>query len=80
MMSMMGGGMILTMILWILLVGLIIYGTVQFLMKLNTKKKDTTKTKNGENAAVEVLKERFASGEIEEQEFEEKLVSLRNNQ
>lgn len=80
MMSMMGGGMILTMILWFVIVGLLLYGIIRFLMKINTKKEDTTKTKDGEHNALEVLKENLASGEIEEQEYKERLASLRNHQ
>lgn len=80
MMSMMGGGMILTMILWILIVGLIIYSVIRFLMKLNTKKEDTSTIGNPEDSSVEVLRERFARGEIDEQEFEERKAFLKRKQ
>ena len=66
-MSMMGGGMILSMIFWVIVVGLIIYGIVLITIKQATKK---------ENSSVEILKERFARGEIDKQEFEERKAFL----
>lgn len=41
MMSMMNGSMILMMILWILVIGLVIYGVFSLLSKANEKKKET---------------------------------------
>lgn len=79
-MSMMGGGMILTMILWIFIVGLIIYGIVLLLLKLNTKKKDTSAIEKPEDSSIEILRERFAKGEIDEQEFDDRRAFLRNKQ
>lgn len=80
MMSMMGGGMILTIILWIFIVGLIIYGIVLLLLKLNTKKKDTSAIEKPEDSSIEILRERFAKGEIDEKEFDDRREFLRNKQ
>jgi putative membrane protein len=62
-MMMMGGGMILNMILWILIVGLVIYAVLQLIFKPFAKKED---------ASLNILRERFANGEISEEEFEQK--------
>ncbi|WP_408011509.1 SHOCT domain-containing protein [Pseudalkalibacillus sp. A8] len=59
---MMGWG-ILNMILTILIVGFIIYGIILVVMKPFEKKQDSS---------LEILRERFAQGEITEQEYEEK--------
>jgi putative membrane protein len=59
----MGMGMIFNMIFWILIVGFSIYGIVLLVMKPFEKKEDK---------ALEVLKERFARGEIDEHEYKEK--------
>ncbi|KAA0956086.1 hypothetical protein FQ085_14670 [Planococcus sp. ANT_H30] len=80
MMSMMGGGMILTMIFWVIAVGLIIYGIVLFTMKLATKKGDSEEVENREDSSMEILRERFARGEIDEQDFEERKAFLQNKQ
>jgi putative membrane protein len=69
MMSMMGGwGMIFYMILKILFWGLVIYGALTLIMKAIEKKEDP---------ALKILKERFAKGEITEEELEEKREILR---
>jgi putative membrane protein len=60
MMSMMGWGMQLFMIL---LYGLIIYGILSLIMKAFEKKEDP---------AILILKERFARGEISQEEYEER--------
>lgn len=71
MMSMMGGGMILSMVLWVIAVGFIIYGIVLFVTKQAAKRGDSS---------TEILRERFARGEINEQEFKERKAFLQNNQ
>lgn len=60
---MMGFGGILNMIIWIIIVGVVIYGIMLLLMKPFEKREDK---------ALEVLKERFARGEIDEEEFHDK--------
>lgn len=69
MMSMMGGGMILNMIFWIIVLGFIIYGIMLLILKPFEKKEDSS---------MQILRERFARGEIDKQEFEEKKESLSN--
>ena len=78
MMSMMSGGMILSMILWVIAVGLIIYGIVLFTMKQAAKKENSSAAEKREDSSLEILRERFARGEINEQEFEERKVFLQN--
>jgi putative membrane protein len=71
MMSMMGSwGMIFYMILQILFWGLVIYGALTLIMKAIEKK---------EGPELKILKERFAKGEITEEEYEEKSKILRKN-
>jgi putative membrane protein len=67
MMSMMGGGMIVNMIFWIIVVGFLIYGIILLILKPFEKKED---------ASLQILRERFAKGEIDKQEFEEKKLIL----
>lgn len=78
MLSMMNGGMILSMILWVIAVGLIIYGIVLFTMKQAAKKENSSAVEKREDSSLEILRERFARGEINEQEFEERKVFLQN--
>ena len=77
-MSMMGGGMILSMVIWVIIVGLIIYGIVLFIMKQATKKGNSPAVEKQEESSMEILRERFARGEIDEQEFEERKAFLQN--
>ncbi|RAZ79316.1 SHOCT domain-containing protein [Planococcus halotolerans] len=77
-MSMMGGGMILSMVFWIIAVSLIIYGIVLFTMKQATKKDISSAGEKREDSSLEILSERFVRGEIDEQEFEERKAFLQN--
>ncbi|MDC3418641.1 SHOCT domain-containing protein [Aquibacillus salsiterrae] len=67
---MMGGG-ILSMLLWIIILGFVIYGIVLLVMKPFEKD-------NQEDKSILILKERYARGEIDEQEFEEKKAKLKD--
>ncbi|MFD1363202.1 SHOCT domain-containing protein [Lentibacillus salinarum] len=69
MMSMMGGSMILNMVIWIIVLGFLIYGIVLLILKPFEKK---------ENSSIQILRERYARGEIDDQEFEAKKAVLRN--
>lgn len=79
-MSMMGGGMILSMVFWVIVVGLIIYGIVLFTMKQAAKKENSAAVEKQEDSSMEILRERFARGEIDEKEFEERKAFLQNKQ
>ncbi|MFZ3576700.1 SHOCT domain-containing protein [Virgibacillus sp. DJP39] len=68
-MSMMGGSMILNMVLWIIVLGFVIYGIVLLISKPFEKKEDTS---------LQILKERFAQGEIDEQEYDDKKAKLKS--
>jgi putative membrane protein len=67
-MMMSSGGMLLNMIFWILIVGIVIYAFISILTKPLEKKVDPS---------LQILKERFARGEITEEEFEQKSAVLR---
>jgi putative membrane protein len=60
---MMGFGMMLNMLFRIGVIGFAIYGFIMVIVKL---------FENMTNKAFNILKERFASGEISREEFEEK--------
>ena len=68
-MSMMGGGMMLIMIICVIIIGFAIYGIVVLLSKSFSKKEDLS---------MEILRERFAKGEIDEQEFNDKKARVGN--
>lgn len=70
MVSMMGFGWGLWMMLfWIIIIGLVIY-TVFYLI--------TNSNKENKDSSIEILKERFARGEIDQNEFEQKRASILN--
>jgi putative membrane protein len=72
MMGMMSFGMLLNMLFWILILGFAIYGFILLISKPFEKK--VAKTTG--DAALEILKERFAKGEISEEEFERNKLVL----
>ncbi|WP_174733232.1 SHOCT domain-containing protein [Mesobacillus harenae] len=65
---MMGLGMMLNMLFWIIVIGFAIYGFIMLVMKPFENR--TTKPES-------ILKERFARGEITEVEYKEKRDLLR---
>jgi putative membrane protein len=81
MMSMMGSGWgILNMIFWILIVGLVIYSVLTLIMKPFEKKDNSLSSfDKKEDSALQILRERFARGELTEEEFHHKIALLRNN-
>jgi putative membrane protein len=64
---MMGFGMMLNMLIWIVIIGFAIYGFIMVIVK---------PFENKSNKALSILKERFANGEISREEFEEKKALL----
>jgi putative membrane protein len=70
MMSMMNWGMMFNMILWILIVGLIIYAVLRLFSKPFEKKEDS---------AYVILRERFARGDISEEEYEQRKLALQRD-
>ncbi|MFD2216520.1 SHOCT domain-containing protein [Metabacillus endolithicus] len=70
-MGMMNFGMLLNMLIWILIIGFAIYGFVLLIMKPFEKNKDSSGKSNQGNA-LDILMERFARGEINEEEYEQK--------
>lgn len=75
MMSMMGPGWgILSMIFWILIIGLIIYGVLTLILKPFEKNNGSSGSPSlkTEDSAFLILRERYARGEINEEEYERK--------
>lgn len=68
-MMMMGGTSILMLLLWIVIVGIVIYGIVLLIMKPFERKETINQQ---DDKALDVLRERFARGEVDEAEYEEK--------
>ncbi|WP_026581391.1 SHOCT domain-containing protein [Bacillus sp. J33] len=66
---MMGYGMMLSMLFWIVLIGFAIYGFILLIMK---------PFENKSNNAINILKERFARGEIDAVEYNEKKNLLKD--
>ena len=66
----MGGfGMIFMMVFWVL----VIVGSISLVKWLISYKKDDMKREHGSNlGAIEILKQRYARGEIDQAEFESK--------
>ena len=70
----MGFGFIFMILFW----GLIIWGFVAF-VKWAASQNGGTQMKNGEGkSAVEILKERYAKGEIDKNEYDAKLKDLKD--
>ncbi|WP_018130223.1 SHOCT domain-containing protein [Effusibacillus pohliae] len=68
MMHMMGWSMIFTMIVGVLIIGLVIYAFFSLIAKPFVNKEDS---------ALRILQERFARGEISEDEYERRRAVLR---
>lgn len=66
---MMGIGMMLNMLLWIVVIGFAIYGFILLIMK---------HFENKANNALTILKERFARGEIDAEEYNERKRLLKD--
>ncbi|MFC4324244.1 SHOCT domain-containing protein [Litchfieldia salsa] len=66
---MMRMGMMLNMLFYIVVIGFAIYGFLLLVMK---------PFENKANNALSILKERFARGEIDAEEYKEKMKVLKN--
>lgn len=81
--GMMGGGGWFGMVIGLLLIGLLIAGVVYLIMtavsKSQSKGSQSSQTHSESNpkTAMDILMERFARGEIDEKEFEERRRRLR---
>ena len=62
-------GSVLYMLFWLLILGLLLIGLTLLLLKPFTK---------GDDEAMKILRERFARGEIDQQEFEERKKVLQH--
>lgn len=71
MMGMMNLGMFLNMLFWIFIIGFAIYGFVLLIMKPFEKNK-ASGGKSSQGDALDILRERFAKGEINEEEYEQR--------
>ncbi|MCL7747302.1 MULTISPECIES: SHOCT domain-containing protein [Bacillaceae] len=71
-------GMILYMVLVILILGSIIYGGLVLVMRLLKKNNSTVVIQDHEqDTSLEILKERFAKGNLTQNEFEQKYTFLK---
>lgn len=71
------GGQVLMIIGWVILLALVAFCTVvciKYLIAANKQKKN----KLSADAAVGILKERYARGEISEEEYTQKIKNLTN--
>jgi putative membrane protein len=64
------GGMIFQLLFWLILIGVIIWG-VKSISERNQKS-----TRSSEGSALDILKKRYARGEIDKKEFEQKKKDL----
>jgi putative membrane protein len=76
--GMMNLGMILYMILVILILGSIIYGGLILVMRLLNKNNSTVVTLDQEqDTSLHIFKERFAKGDLTQNEFKQKFTFLK---
>ncbi|MEB1807415.1 MAG: SHOCT domain-containing protein [Bacillaceae bacterium] len=76
--GMMNLGMIFYMLFWIVILGFLIYGLLLLFMKLFNKDTTGSTSLNKDNdLPLHILKERFAKGELSEEEFEQKYALLK---
>jgi len=66
-------GMLFGWVFTILFFGLIVWGIVVFVRWMSEQTRHTAKK---EDSAIVILKERYAKGEIDKKEFEEKMKNL----
>lgn len=68
----MGGG---GWLIWIILIGVVVWAVITL---TNRNRRHSPPGSRSENSALEVLKERYANGEISKEEFEEKKRDLKS--
>lgn len=71
--NMMSGWGIIMMITWVLLIVVIVY----VLMKLVQGSNNTDKSQNSRDEALEILKQRYAKGELSDEEYQQKKKILK---
>lgn len=69
----MGGGFLWTILLLIAVVGLGVF----FISKISSSKGSRDSNKNLESSALDILQERYAKGEISDEEYEQKKKILK---
>ena len=65
------GGMIFQVLFWLVIIGLIIWG-----VKYITGQSRTSNSSSTGDSALDILKKRYAKGEIDREEFEQKKKDL----
>ena len=66
------GGMIFQLLFWFVIIGLIIWGVKAIIGQGSSNRNSSAST----NSALETLKNRYARGEIDREEFEQKKNDL----
>jgi len=64
-----GGGMWIGSIFWLLLLGVIIWAVISFVN--NSRNRDQNSNFPGQESALDILKKRYAKGEITKEDFEQ---------
>lgn len=65
------GMMIFMMIFWTIVLGLVIYGIIMLVTRGNERNKSDNPNRS-ENRALDILNERFAKGDLSEDEYKSK--------
>ncbi len=72
--GMFGGGMWFGWLFWLIIIGVIIWAVIQFTNKTQSQGSSSAVTKS----PMEILKERYAKGEITKEQFEQMKKDLLN--
>lgn len=71
--NMMGGWGIFMVLTWVLLIVVIVYAVTKLVQGAN----NTTKSQNSRNEALEILNQRYAQGELSDEEYQQKKKILK---
>lgn len=78
MMGQMMGGWAMMVILWLLIIAVLVLGVVWIVRTLSARSSGATGENGPASSALRILEERYARGEIDQDEFEERRRNLRS--